>query len=188
MFSYLWAFLLVLVENAMPAFSPPTWLVLVYLSLGFSLEPIPLIILAVVAACLGHWFMANGLRRVRHKLPKRYVANLEALGSQIVARGKTSWGLFVLFLISPLSSGQLFAAAGLMPQVRLLPLTLVFGIGRCFTYTSYVLGAHAFVNTDLGARFVEEMTSPWALVSQTVLLAGLVGLGMVKWKHVFDES
>ena len=52
MWSYVWAFLVVLAENLMPAFGPPTWLVLVYLTLSFGLEPVILIPLAVIAASI----------------------------------------------------------------------------------------------------------------------------------------
>ena len=188
MWAYAWATVLIFVENSLPAFSPPTWLVLVYLTLDFDLEPFILIPIAVVMACAGHWFMANGIRRARNRLPKQYVANLNNLGAKITQRGASTWGLLALFLWSPLSSGQLFAAAGLMPQVRLLPLTLAFGAGRVFTYSTYVLGAHAFAETDFGAQLVSEMTSPGSLALQTLLLLGLVGLGFIRWQSPTDQS
>lgn len=83
MLEYFLAFLLIFAENCLPAFGPPTWLVLVYLTLGFNLEPAPLIIIAVIAASLAHWLMAHFFRRIRQKLPKSYVTNMENLGTKI---------------------------------------------------------------------------------------------------------
>jgi uncharacterized membrane protein YdjX (TVP38/TMEM64 family) len=179
---YFWAFLIVFAENLMPAFGPPTWLVLVYLTLGFKLEPIPLIILSVIAASLAHYLLAYAFRRFRFKLPEWYRKNLENLGGKITRHGATSWGLFFLFLWSPLSSSQLFVAAGLIPQVRILPLVIAFAVGRSITYPTYVFAAAYLANTDLGRTLVREMTSPFMLISQTLLIVGVIALGFIRWK------
>lgn len=184
---YLWAFAIIFAENLMPAFGPPTWLVLVYLTLGFGLEPIPLIVMAVIAASIAHFLMAHAFRKFRFKLPHWYRQNLEHLGNKIVGRSSTSWGLFILFLWSPLSSSQLFVAAGLIPQIRITPLVVAFACGRIFTYTSYVLGAKAFAGTDLGKSFISEMTSPFMILSQIVLIVGVVALGFIRWKKETKE-
>ena len=93
MTAYLLAFLIIFAENLMPAFGPPTWLVLIYLTLGFGLEPIPLIIMAVIAAAIAHWLMAHAFRKLRPRLPKSYVRNMNNLGSKVVKRRPTMWGL-----------------------------------------------------------------------------------------------
>ena len=182
MISYLLAFLLIFAENLMPAFGPPTWLVLVYLTLGFNLEPFPLIVLAVIAASLAHWLMAHFFRQIRNRLPRTYVTNMENLGSKIEKRSKAMWSLFVLFLWSPLSSSQLFVAAGLIPQIRILPLVVAFGIGRFFTYSAYVYGAHEFSHTDIGEQILSEMMSPLMIAIQILLVVGVIVLGRIKWK------
>ncbi len=188
MLDYFLAFLLIFAENCLPAFGPPTWLVLVYLTLGFNLEPAPLIVLAVIAASIAHWLMAHFFRRIRGKLPKNYVTNMENLGSKLQKRSKTMWGLFILFLWSPLSSSQLFVAAGLIPQIRILPLVIAFGIGRCFTYTGYVMGADAFSHTNIGEQIISEMTSPLMIVLQLVLVFGVIALGRIKWKPEIENE
>lgn len=189
MSAYFLAFLIIFAENLMPAFGPPTWLVLVYLTLAFGLEPVPLIVIAVITAAIAHWLMAHAFRRLRPRLPKAYVRNMNNLGAKVVKRSSTMWGLFVVFLWSPLSSAQLFVAAGLMPQIRILPLTLIFALGRCFTYSTYVFGAQKFAQTDIGQTLLEEMTSPMAIALQLVLVIGLIALGMIRWKdETFDAE
>ena len=186
--SYLWAFVIVFAENLMPAFGPPTWLVLVYLTLGFKLEPLPLIVLSVIAASLAHLILAYAFRRFRLVLPDWYRHNLENLGDKITRHGATSWGLFVLFLWSPLSSSQLFVAAGLIRQIKILPLVIAFAVGRSITYPTYVYGATFLANTDLGKTFVSEMTSPVMIISQTILIVGVIALGFIKWKTQSPKS
>lgn len=186
--SYLWAFLIVFAENLMPAFGPPTWLVLVYLTLGFQLEPLPLIVLAVIAASLAHYILAYAFRRFRFALPEWYRHNLENLGNKITRHGATSWGLLILFLWSPLSSSQLFVAAGLIRQVKILPLVIAFAVGRSITYPTYVYGATYLSTTDLGRTFVSEMTSPLMLIGQTILILGVIALGFIKWKTQVPNS
>ncbi len=185
---YLWAFIIIFGENLMPAFGPPTWLVLVYLTLGFGLDPVALIAMAVVAASVAHFIMAHAFRRFRFKLPGWYRTNLENLGEKIVGRSATSWGLFLLFLWSPLSSSQLFVAAGLIPQIRITPLVVAFAFGRVFTYSGYVYGATSFAGTDLGKSIISEMTSPLMIFSQVVLVVGVVALGFIRWSRDVSEE
>jgi hypothetical protein len=184
---YLLAALLVLAVNLLPAFGPPTWLVLVYLTLTYDLSPVPMIALAVIAASGGRLLMANGVRRFRTRLPKDYVTNMANLGSKITNHNLGVGGLFLLFIWSPLSSAQMFVTAGLIPQVRLGLLTLAFGIGRCFTYSTYVYAADTFSHTDLGKQFLAEMFSPLMIAVQVLLIAGIVLLGKVKWKPVSNN-
>lgn len=98
------------------------------------------------------------------------------------------WGLFVLFLWSPLSSSQLFVAAGLIRQVKILPLVAAFAVGRSITYPTYIYGATLLAHTDLGRTFVSEMTSPFALIGQTLLIVGVIALGFIKWKTQSSDS
>jgi hypothetical protein len=183
MTEYLLAAILVLAVNLLPAFGPPTWLVLVYLTLTYDLSPVPMIALAVVAASSGRFWMANGVRRFRTRLPKDYVTNMTNLGSKITNHNLGMGGLFLLFIWSPLSSAQLFVTAGLMPQIRLGMLTLAFAIGRCFTYSTYVFAADSFSHTDLGKQFLAEMFSPLVIGFQVLLIIGVVALGKIRWKN-----
>lgn len=85
-------------------------------------------------------------------------------------RARSAAGLG-LFLVSPLPSGQLFVAAGLM-SVPLLPLTGAFLAGRLVAYSIYVsvgtVAAHS-----LGAVALDALTSPLGLALPLLMLAGL---------------
>lgn len=182
MTEYLLAGLVVFAVNLLPAFGPPTWLLLVYLTLTYDLSPAPLIVLAVFAASSGRFLMATGVRKYRLRLPKDYVINMTNLGNKITNHNLGVGSLFILFIWSPLSSAQMFVTAGLIPQVRIGLLTLAFAIGRSFTYSTYVYAADSFSRTDLGKQFLAEMFSPLMIAIQILLILGIVLLGKIKWK------
>ena len=87
-----------------------------------------------------------------------------------------------LFLISPISSAQLFEAAGMMKTIALKPLLIVFALGRLVSYSTYVTGAAAIAATNFGELLIHELKSPWAIGAQIVMIAGLVALGSIDWK------
>jgi hypothetical protein len=85
-----------------------------------------------------------------------------------------------LFALSPVPSGQLFVAAGLM-RVALLPLTVAFFAGRVVSYTIYVTGASAIKDT-FGDQVIDSLTSPLGIALQLCSASaprdpGPVGLG-----------
>ena len=95
--------------------------------------------------------------------------------------------LFLLFFISPLSSAQLFEAAGIMKNIALRPLVLAFAGGRVITYTIYVSGAHLLQHSSIGDVLLSNLKSPQAIATQIVLVLALVALGTVKWKPHLPE-
>ena len=172
----------VFLVNLLPAFAPPTWAVLVYFALGYELNPIAMMVLGVLSAGGGRFLLAHGTRSLRPWLPTKYVSNLENLGSQFVAHTERAWALLTLFFFSPLSSAQLFEAAGLMRHISISRITLAFMAGRTVTYSAYVLGAQKFSETDIGRAIRENITDPRAIALQILMVLGLIGLGFVSWK------
>jgi membrane protein YqaA with SNARE-associated domain len=172
--------------NLLPAFGPPTSAVLVALSLSFDLASAPLIACGAVAAASGRFVLANGARRFRPRLSPERRAHLAAAESfAIENRGRAAAGLG-LFALSPVPSGQLFVAAGLM-EVPLAPLTLAFFAGRVISYTIYVTGAAALERT-FGDSLVEGLTSPVGIAAQLIALLGLVLLLRLDWADILSRS
>lgn len=168
--------------NLLPAFGPPTSAVLVSLTLSFDLASAPLIVCGALAAACGRFVLANGARRLRPRLSaerRRHLAAAEDYLSE--NRAKTFLGLG-LFALSPVPSGQLFIAAGLM-EVRLLPLTLAFFAGRLVSYTIYVTGASA-IKDSFGDTLIEAITSPLGIAVQVLALLALALLLRVDWADV----
>lgn len=160
--------------NLLPAFGPPTWALLVFFSLDFDLPPVPLVLGGALAAAGGRYALANGARRLR---PRLAAARLERLGRAQAAlsadRRRSAAGLG-LFALSPVPSGQLFVAAGLM-TVPLLPLTAAFFAGRLVSYSIYVSAA-SIAEKNLGDVVLDALTSPLGMALQVAMLIALAVL------------
>jgi hypothetical protein len=160
--------------NLLPAFGPPTWAILIFFSLDFDLPPVPLVIGGALAAATGRFVLANASRRVRPRLAPARRANLDRAQSLLSANRLRAAGGLGLFAISPLPSGQLFVAAGLM-TVPLLPLTAAFFAGRLISYSLYVTAA-TVAERSLGSLMLDTLTSPLGLAVQVAMLLGLTFL------------
>ena len=148
------------------------------------MNPVALALLGVLSATLGRTILANVFRAIRGWLPKGYVANMERIGVRIGENPKKAIGLLALFSISPISSAQLFEAAGIIKRIALGPLLLAFAGGRLISYSIYVSGASVLKETSLGQIVQKEFTSPLAITIQLLLIIGLIALGNVKWNGV----
>ncbi|HEY2334145.1 MAG TPA: hypothetical protein VGH58_03945 [Solirubrobacterales bacterium] len=157
--------------NLLPAFGPPTWALLVFFSLDFDLPAVPLVLGGAVMAALGRFTLANCARRLRPRFSSARLAHLDRTQTALTAdRTRTVVGLG-LFAISPLPSGQLFTAAGLM-TVPLVPLTAAFFAGRLVSYSVYVSVA-SVAQRNLGSLVLDSLTSPLGVALQLLMLIGV---------------
>ncbi|HWN72873.1 MAG TPA: hypothetical protein VNN15_03580 [Solirubrobacterales bacterium] len=160
--------------NLLPAFGPPTWAVLVFFSLDFDLPAVPLVLGGALAAASGRFLLANGARRLRPRFSAARRERLDRAEAALSAdRRRTAAGLG-LFALSPVPSGQLFVAAGLM-TVPLLPLTAAFFAGRLVSYSIYVSAA-SLADRSLGGIVTDALTSPLGMGLQLAMLVALAVL------------
>src|SRR5690349_21498180 len=122
--------------NLLPAFGPPTWTILVFFSIQFDVAPVPLVLLGALAAAAGRFLLASGARRFRPRLSPARLASLSRAQEAVSSNRTRSAAALGLFALSPVPSGQLFVAAGLM-TVALVPLTAAFFAGRLVSYSIY---------------------------------------------------
>ncbi len=188
MSEYLIVLAVVFIANVVPAFAPPTWSILVFLTLHFDLHTVPAVLTGVVAAATGRFILASAFRRYRDKFPKSYLLNMENAATHVTKTDKHFAALTALFFLSPLSSAQLFEAAGIMKSIALKPLTLAFAAGRLVTYSVYITGASALKASSFGDVLLQNLKSPTAIAIQIAMVVGLVALGSVKWKPHVPES
>jgi membrane protein YqaA with SNARE-associated domain len=168
------ALAVVFAVNLLPAFGPPTWAVLVFFSLQLDLPAVPLVLGGALAAAAGRYLLASGARRLRPRLAPARLQRLDRAQAALLAnRGRSAAGLG-LFALSPVPSGQLFVAAGLM-TVPLLPLTAAFFVGRLVSYSIYV-GAASIAEQSLGNVILDALTSPLGMALQLAMLAALAVL------------
>jgi membrane protein YqaA with SNARE-associated domain len=160
--------------NLLPAFGPPTWAVLVFFSLDFDLPAVQLVLGGALAAASGRFLLASGARRLRPRLSAARRERIDRAQAALSAdRRRTAAGLG-LFALSPVPSGQLFVATGLM-TVPLLPVTAAFFAGRLVSYSIYV-GAAGIAEHSLGEIVTDALTSPLGMGLQLAMLAALAVL------------
>ena len=105
-------------------------MLLVYFELQFELHPVGLILTGALAATSGRAVLAYGMRRIAHRLPARYVSNMDSAGRYFTRNKALAFGTVATFFFSPLSSAQLFAAAGIMRNIALQPLLAMFLVSK----------------------------------------------------------
>jgi len=160
--------------NLLPAFGPPTWAVLVFFSFSYNLPAVPLVLGGALAAASGRYLLAGGARRLRPRFSPARLQRLDRAEAALSAnRRRTAAGLG-LFALSPVPSGQLFLAAGLM-TVPLLPLTAAFFVGRLVSYSIYV-GVATVAEQSLGDVVLDALTSPLGVALQLAMLVALGAL------------
>jgi uncharacterized membrane protein YdjX (TVP38/TMEM64 family) len=179
---YLILFLIVFGLNLLPAFGPPTWTVLVLYGLHSHL-PIALIVpIAALAAASGRLLLACGFRLLGSRLPDKQKNNLAAARQALEGKQRNLILGLGLFALSPLPSGQLFAAAGLA-GVRLIGFTGAFFAGRIVSYSIYAATAKHIRGTDLGDAFADSLTSPWGIALQVGMILILPVFVHIDWSR-----
>ena len=172
----------VLGVNLLPAFGPPTWAVIVAITVTAGVPAVPLVAVAAFSAATGRLLLALGARRLRTRLSADRREGLEALRTTLEAHRAGSVAGLALFALSPVPSAQLFLAAG-VTGVRLPPLVAAFFCGRTVSYAIYV-GAATTAHDKIGDLVGDALTSPASIALQVVLLAGLVALVRIDWVRV----
>lgn len=186
-----WAYLnlavLVFIFNLAPAFAPPTWSVLVFFELNFEINPIAIVAIGAVAAGTGRFFLAKGTGLLRERLPKKQRSNLK-YAAEVLNRSMSHHLIGLgLFALSPLPSAQMFEAAGLI-GMRILPLTLAFFSGRVISYSIYVFSASTLAETNLGQIIRNNLTSPYAIALQILLIYFIYLLTKIDWKKYYKQE
>jgi membrane protein YqaA with SNARE-associated domain len=154
--------------NLLPAFAPPTWVVLVFYKLTTNMNTIAIIALGVMASASGRYLLALGTRAIRQKLKPQYVANLKHLQGRLdrrrLDRRRRGYIVyFLFFILAPIPSAQLFEAAALM-ETPLLPITGAFMVGRAISYL-----------------LIDSIKSPLGIAIQIACLIALYLLVKIDW-------
>lgn len=181
-------FLVVLTLNVVPAFAPPTWMVLSFVGLKHpEVNPWLVALVAALGATCGRVVLAHFARRI---VSSRWVSasmhdNLDIVARMIKRRKAASAVVFLLFAFSPLPSNVLFLAYGLT-NAPLHLLAIPFLVGRFVSYVG------AFAGGSLASRwFAPELTGPaWWLyfvLTQLVMLALVYAFAKIDWHRSAGE-
>jgi uncharacterized membrane protein YdjX (TVP38/TMEM64 family) len=154
--------------NLLPAFGPPTWAVLVFFRLHDHVNPVLLVAVGALAAAGGRMLLSLASRKLgRHLSPSRR-AGLAQARKVLLSRRRSAIAALALFAVSPLPSAQLLMAAGML-EVKLVPLTAAFFMGRIVSYSIYVSVA-TIADKNLGSVLGQYLGSPLSIAIQVVFL------------------
>lgn len=174
--------LVVLLVNLAPVFGPPTWSILVFCAINYRLNNVAVVLIAVFMAVLGRAILALAFRKYSHLLPKRYLNNLQHLGNKISNDPRRRYGVMLLFLVSPISSAQLFETAGIIKNTKLKPLLVAFAAGRIVSYSLYIGSANLAKESSIGSIVINSVTSPAGIAIQLVTLLVFILIGNINWE------
>ena len=174
MSDYLTLFFFVFFFNLIPAFAPPTWVVLSRFSITDSLDPLTVLFVGVAAAVLGRTVMYFYSSFLYDFLPEKNKKKMEEL-RDAVREHKGNVGVLMFFYsLGPLPSNVVFIFSGLA-RLPLLPLLAGFFMGRL---VSYSLGMFIFSSVINSLEGVGVHVLPYI---DLVALALTLALVFVDW-------
>ncbi len=184
-------FLVVFVLNVIPAFAPPTWMVLSYVGFTHPMHNLALLaIVAAAAATTGRVLLAKMSREIIRKklLSEASRRNIDTLRVRLEGRTKLTFSVFLLFAFSPLPSNFLFIAYGLT-GMRLATVAVPFLIGRSVSYSFWGMAGSA-VSRAIELESTEALSylGAYFIVTQVLLLTLLYAFTKVDWRALIYEK
>jgi len=184
-------FAAVYILNTLPAFAPPTWMVLSFF--GFShpqFNFLSLALAAAFAATLGRITLATLSQFIiRNKLlSTKTKKNIDVLKDALEYRKNQTMGALLVYSFTPLPSNYLFIAYGLTT----LPIKLIavpFFIGRMVSYAGWIfLGQETYKSLDIDAGHLGGYLSVYFILTQIGFLLLIYFFTKVDWRAVLIEK
>lgn len=180
---YILLFILVLVINVVPAFMPPTWVVLSFLYIQFNLAFIPTVIVGVIAATAGRVLLALMARYwFKRFFPKKLFGNYEKLGNFLNNNQKLTIPIVFGYAFSPISSNSLFIVAGLS-EVKLNLIAFSFFIGRMMSYSFWITASRRFSNR-IEDIFAGHFSNLGSIIGLLFSILVIIIIGKVNWTKI----
>jgi len=184
--------LLIFIINIIPAFMPPTWMLLSFVGFNFHLDSYALIILSVLAAVAstsGRTILALlSDKLIRNKvLSTRAIENVDFIKHHLENKKVFTFGFFLFFAFSPFPSGPLFLAYGLT-GLKLRIAAIPFFIGRVVSYIFWALTASGVSEMlDLTTLKSEIFVGTGFVLTQVLVLYLVYLFIKIDWRALFEE-
>jgi membrane protein YqaA with SNARE-associated domain len=184
-------FIIIYVVNVIPAFAPPTWIVLSLFSLNFPTSNVPLLaIVGAGAATLGRFSLAKLSRVIvrRKLLSEGTRQNIDVIKIRLEHRRVLTISTFFFYALSPLPSNYLFIAYGLTTlDFRLI--TVPFFVGRFASYNFFVFSASsARHHLILESPEAESYLGLYFVISQLLLLSLVYLLAKIDCRQLLKDG
>ena len=178
---YVLLFILIFAINVVPAFMPPTWIILSFFYVNNDLLFLPTVILGVIAATSGRIVLAliskYWLKKV---LPTGFYSNYQYLGKYLKGHTKLTLPIVFGYAFSPISSNSLFIMAGLS-DLNLKLIAASFFIGRLVSYSFWITASHQLSNR-LDTIFTGAFSNLNTLISALVSMGIVIIIGRIDWR------
>ena len=184
MTSLLTLFVLVFLLNVLPAFAPPTWMLLSFFGLRFpDANPWWVALVAASAATSGRTVLAYFAQRISDSrwFPESMRANLGSVAEAIERRRAASSVAILLFAFSPLPSNALFLAYGLS-RAPLPLLAVPFFAGRFVSYTFAFTGG-AVVADQFDIEVSGRTSALYFVASQLASIVLVYVFARIDWRR-----
>jgi membrane protein DedA with SNARE-associated domain len=177
--------------NLVPAFAPPTWMVISLI--GFRNAASNVALLAVVgamAATLGRITLAKLARVIIRKrfLSEETKQNIDAIRLGLEGKRKLTFGVFLFYAFTPFPSNYLFLAYGLTTMdLRLIGVP--FFLGRSISYGFWGLTSSA-VSRRIAMESTQTLSylSGYFIASQILLLYLIYLFAKIDWRALLIEK
>lgn len=184
---YLLLFLVIFCINIIPAFMPPTWMILTFFYITFDIKLVPVVILGATGATLGRICLALLARYYFTPiLSPKGKENYKALGAFLNKNRKVSIPLIISYAFIPIPSNQVYMAVG-MSQADIKLFASAFFFGRIISYTFWVAAANKFQDSIVGI-FTRHFASRQTILIEIGGLLALWLLSRIPWKKLLEKK
>jgi len=183
---YSGVFALVLILNIVPAFMPPTWMVLslIYISFPGYFTPLPLALVGCTASTLGRFILSYIGTASRGVMSEGRKWSLDKLRKTVESKKGGGFLLSLAVALSPLPSNAYFIAVGMM-KYQVLEIFAGFMLGRLLSYW-LMINLTKVASHSLEELFRNEL--------YTVTIIDLIGIGsaifltLIDWDKLIREK
>ena len=186
MFDPLLLFGAIFLVNVIPAFMPPTWMLLSLFATLYGVPIADLVVIGAVASTSGRYVLAKASGPLGDRfLPRKQKKSFKYLKNFLNGEPWTTTG-FVSFLysLSPLPSNTMFIVTG-AARISLVPVLGGFFIGRVISYAVLTSVAANVVSVEY---ILNPLLNPAYLVMDIVGLSAAVGLLLMDWRHLIHGT
>jgi membrane protein DedA with SNARE-associated domain len=184
---YVLLFILIFAINVVPAFMPPTWIILSFFYVNNNLLFLPTIILGVIAATSGRIVLALISKYWFKKvLPTGFYSNYQYLGKYLKGHTKLTLPIVFGYAFSPISSNSLFIMAGLS-DLNLKLIAASFFIGRLISYSFWITASHQLSNR-LDTIFTGAFSNLNTFISALISMGIVIIIGRIDWRNLLRSK
>lgn len=184
MTDYLSLSLTVFLINIIPAFMPPTWLILALAKVNDnSADPITLTLIGAFSSTLGRAVLSFYSGFFRRFFSKQLSLRADEIKSLFDKKGSKLFIGTFLYSLSPFPSNLIFIAKGLA-KLDSKPIFTGFFFGRLVSYFSLVVISDSIFSTVLQSN----KDAPLKEILDVIGIIAAFSIFLIDWKKVFHKN